>query len=367
MNIKVPEYVKKIKPYPPGKPIDEVKREIGVEKVIKLASNENPLGPSPKALEAIVKGLSDLHRYPDGSCFYLRRRLSEKYGWPFDGIVIGNGSNEIIEMVLKAFASDGDEIVVPQPSFLMYNLAATALGLVARPIPLRDFRIDLSEMSRAVTEKTRVVFINNPNNPTGTVIRTGEWEAFLKSVPKDLLIVIDEAYIEFVKSRECISGVDYINMTGPWVVVVRTFSKAYGLAGLRVGYGVMHPDVAGFLNRVRQPFNVNSLAQVAALAALDDDDFLEKTRQLVWGQLEYLYREVEALGLSYLPTEANFFLIKLPVNSHQVYKRLLQRGIIARAMDSYGLEQYLRVSVGLEEENRLFIENLKEVLEDLEC
>ncbi len=360
----VPVHVQGIKPYPPGKPIDELKRELGIDNPIKLASNENPLGPSPMAVEAIKKALNTINRYPDGSSFYLRQKISEMLSVPFDGIVVGNGSNEIIEMIFKAFMRDGEKVIVPQPSFLMYNLAAQALGLTAIGVPLRNFKIDLEKMAQEVDNDTRIIIINNPNNPTGTIIEKDEWEQFLEGLPDGILVVVDEAYIEFVTNRECPVGTDYIDLDKPKVVVIRTFSKAYGLAGLRIGYCITSPDVADYLNRVRQPFNVNSLAQAAALAALEDKKFIEDTRKLVQEQLEYLYSCVKKLGLDYIPTQTNFFLIKLPVPARQVYEKLLHEGVITRAMDSYGLDYYLRVSVGLKKENEYFVEKLSEVLNE---
>lgn len=365
MKMRIPEHIKKIVPYPPGKPIDELRRELGIPEPVKLASNENPLGPSPRALEAIKKALNQVNRYPDGSGYYLRKKISSKLGVPFEGVVLGNGSNEIIEMVLKGFTQDGDNILVPQPSFLIYSIAAQMLAVEARPVPLRDFRIDLDAMAASLDERTRIVVINNPNNPTGTIVTRDELERFFEKIPSDLIVILDEAYLEFVQDGSCPKSTDYLAMEGPWVVGIRTFSKAYGLAGLRIGYSLSAPQVAEILNRVRQPFNVNHLAQVAALAALDDDDFLFKTRQLVLEQRRELYSGLERLGLDYIPSETNFFLVKVPVRARIVYEGLLKKGVIARAMDSYGLDYYLRVSVGLPEENKLFLERLSEVLSEL--
>ncbi len=358
----VPQHIAQIVPYPPGKPLEELEREYGITKAVKLASNENPLGPSPKAVKAIEEAIGRVNRYPDGSGFYLRRRIAEKLGVPFDGVVLGNGSNELIEMVFKAFMQGGDEVVVPQPSFLMYEIAAQVLGARAVPVPLKDFRLDLEAMSRAMGAKTKVVVVNNPNNPTGTVVTKSEWETFLDALPQETVVIADEAYIEFVRDKRSFDGVRYILREGPYVVSIRTFSKAYGLAGLRIGYALARPEVVDVLNRVRQPFNVNMLAQVGALAALDDEDFLERTRTLTSEGLRYLYDQLGAMGLRTIPTEANFFLVELPAGARMIYSALLERGVITRAMDTYGLERFLRVSVGLPEENRLFVEALREVL-----
>lgn len=364
--MQIPEHIKKITPYTPGKPIEELKRELGIPEPIKLASNENPLGPSPRAVEAIRVALNTVNRYPDGNGYYLRKKISEKMRVPFECIVLGNGSNEIIEMITKAFTQDGDNVIVSQPSFLIYKIAAQTLGVEVRPVPLNDFRVDLDSMASKVDDMTKVIFVNNPNNPTGTIISSDDLERFLGSIPRDVIVVLDEAYIEFVTDDACPQGIDYINQRGPWIVSMRTFSKAYGLAGLRVGYGVSAANITDLLNRVRQPFNVNLLAQVGALAALDDDDFFTKTRNLVWEQREVLYKGVERLGLSYIPSETNFFLIKLPIPVRIVYEKLLRKGVITRAMDSYGLDNYLRISIGLPEENRIFIEKLSEVLREME-
>jgi len=362
----VPEHIKQIVPYPPGKPLEELEREYGIKDAIKLASNENPLGPSPKAVEAIKQVLGKLHRYPDGSSFYLRRKLAEKFNVPFDGIVLGNGSNEIIEMVSKAFLQQGDEIIVPQPSFLMYQIVAQIVGARAISVPLVDYRVDLKGMASAVTDRTKVIIVNNPNNPTGTVVSREEWDSFLKKLSKNVVVVVDEAYVEFMQDGVSFNAIDYIHLSGPYVVALRTFSKAYGLAGLRIGYGFTNPEIADYLNRVRQPFNVNMLAQVGALAALDDDEFLNKSRQVVWEGLKYLYDRISEMGLNYIPTHTNFFLIELPVHAKVVYQSLLRKGIIVRAMDSYGLERFIRITVGLPEENERFILALKEVLKEVQ-
>lgn len=361
----IPDHIREIVPYPPGKPLEELEREYGIKNAIKLASNENPLGPSPKAVKAVVEAIGKLNRYPDGSSFYLRQRLSEKFNVPFEGIVLGNGSNEIIEMVSKAFLQRDDEIVIPEPSFLMYRIVAQVMGARAISVPLSNYQIDLGSMASAITKRTRVVIVNNPNNPTGTVVSKGEWETFLGKLPENVVVVVDEAYIEFVKDGHSFNAIDYISSKGPYVIALRTFSKAYGLAGLRIGYGFTEPEIADYLNRVRQPFNINMLAQVGALAALDDDDFLQKTRQTVWDGLEYLYREINKMGLKYIPTHANFFLIELPVEARIVYQLLLKKGVIVRAMGSYGLERFIRVTVGLPEENKRFVLSLREVLEEV--
>lgn len=362
----IPAHIASLVPYPPGKPLDELEREYGITNSIKLASNENPLGPSPRAVEAVRKALWGLHRYPDGSGYYLRRRISEKFDLPFEGIVLGNGSNEVIDLVIRTFVQPGDHVVLPAPSFLVYSLAVQAAGGYATPVPLKDFVIDLEAMMGAVTERTRVVFINNPNNPTGTILSRHAMEAFLDGLPPRVVVVVDEAYIEFARDPEIFKGFGAIRRKGPYVVVLRTFSKAYGLAGLRIGYGVMAPEVADYLNRVRQPFNTGSLAQAAALAALDDEIFLEKTCRAVWDGLEYIRRRLSAAGLVCVPSETNFMLVKVLVDGKKVFEDMLRRGVIIRAMNAYGLPEYIRVNAGLAEENERFVRTLLEVLETLE-
>jgi histidinol-phosphate aminotransferase len=363
MRPRAPEHIASITPYPPGKPIEELEREYGISGSIKLASNENPIGPSPRAVEAILAALSKLNRYPDGSGFYLRKKLAEKYRIPFDGIMLGNGSNELIELVIRAFLTPGDEVIMPAPSFLLYKLVVQWMGGKPIPVPLRaDLGIDLNKMSETVTPKTKVIFLTNPNNPTGTVINKSDFETFLTSVSPNVVIVLDEAYIEFNRNPDTPLGFDYIGRNGPGVIALRTFSKAYGLAGLRIGYGTMDPDIASFLNRVRQPFNTGSLAQAAALAALDDDEFLHKTQQTIWTGLQYLYDEVEKMGLRYIPSEANFFLIEVACEAKNLFEAMLRRGVIIRSMASYGMDRFIRVNAGLPGENERFVRTLSEVL-----
>ncbi len=363
MKLSVPDYIADIIPYPPGKPLEELEREYGISNSIKLASNENPLGPSPKAVAAIREVLGGLHRYPDGSGYYLRKRLSEKFGIPFEGIVLGNGSNEIIELLILSYLVPGDEVVMPAPSFLVYDLAVRARGGKSVPVALKDFTPDLEAMAEAVTPRTRIVFVNNPNNPTGAMVSKGDFESFLEALPANVIVALDEAYLEFVREPELTPrGFDYIGREGAPVVALRTFSKLYGLAGLRIGYGVMDPAVADYINRVRQPFNTGALSQVAALAALGDDEFVARTLETTWKGLEYLYREVEGLGLEYLPTQTNFFLIGVPVDAKVVFEAMLRKGVIIRAMNAYGLSRHIRVNVGLPEENERFIKSLRQVL-----
>lgn len=364
MGIRVPDNIAKLKPYPPGKPLEELEREYGISNSIKLASNENPVGSSPLALEAIRKHLDELRRYPDGSGFYLKKRLSDSLGVPQSAIVLGNGSNEIIDLVIRTFVQPGDEVLMSEPTFLVYRLMTQAVGGRSIQLPLKMFCHDLKSIASSVTSRTRLVFLDNPNNPSGTVFSRQDFQAFRRRIPDDVPIVLDEAYMEFADPDLTISGLE-CQEGDPPVIALRTFSKAYGLAGLRIGYGVMPVELADYLNRVRQPFNVNSLAQVAASAALDDERFLRETQEVVREGLALLQRELAAMQFRALPTQTNFFLIQVGCDARKVYEALLRRGVIVRAMNSYGLDDFIRISVGKQQENQRFLETFKEVMEEL--
>lgn len=357
----VPEYIATLAAYPPGKPIEELERELGISNSIKLASNENPLGPSPLAMQAIAGHIGKLHRYPDANAFYLKQRLSRHLGLKPEQLICGNGSDEILELLVRAFLLPGQEVVSATPSFLMYGLLTQGAGGVFRALPLKDFRVDLSAVLRAINSNTKMIIINNPNNPTGTVIYRREWEDFLAALPPQVLVVVDEAYIEFVDDPEVPHCLAYIQETRP-LIGLRTFSKAYGLAGLRIGYGYGASTLIGYLDRLRSPFNVNSLAQAAALAALDDHEFLAQTRHLVKEGLAFFCGELDRLGMAYIPTQANFLLIHVARNSREVYDQMLRQGVIIRAMTSYQLPEYIRVNAGLPAENQRFMQTLKRVL-----
>lgn len=360
LNIPVSDNIRSLVPYPPGKPIEELERELGISGSIKLASNENPMGPSPKAVEAVSRILAGLHRYPDGSCYYLKERLSANLAVPHEMITFGNGSNEIIELLVRAYLRPGDEAVMGSPSFAVYPIVVKSVGGVAIEVPLKDMRHDLSAMAERITKKTRLVFIANPNNPTGTVVTDAEFREFMKAVPEDVIVCMDEAYYEFVKGPDFPDTLSYIKAGAP-VLMLRTFSKIYGLAGLRVGYGVAHPDMMDYMNRVRQPFNVNSLAQAAALAALDDGEHLERTRRNNEEGLRFLVGELRARGFECVDTEANFFLVRVG-DGRGVYDALLRKGVIVRPMASYSLPEYIRVTVGLPDENKRFLTSFLEVV-----
>jgi histidinol-phosphate aminotransferase len=353
--------IEHLTPYPPGKPIEELERELGITGSIKLASNENPLGPSPKAMSAMRKNLTSAHRYPDGSCYYVRRKLAGKFGLPMEKIILGNGSNEIIRLVTHTFLLPGEEAILPVPTFLLYEKVVEALDGKVITIPLSHFSIDLQAILRAISPKTKIVFLSNPNNPTGKALNAEQISRFLDSVSPNVIVVIDEAYIEFVTDPRVTSAIELLK-SHPGLVVLRTFSKAYGLAGLRIGYGFASEASIEGMNLVRQPFNVNYLAQVAALAALDDDTFVNKTRDLTRKGLEFLYSQLTRLGLEYVTTQTNFLLIKTPLGADETYRRMLTQGVIVRSMEGFGLGDYIRVNVGLPEENKRLINTLQKII-----
>lgn len=357
----VADYIESLVPYPPGKPIEELEREYGISRAIKLASNENALGPSPKALEAIKAALTNLHRYPDGSGYYLKKGLSKRLGVGAENIVLGNGSNELIELIVRTFVKPGEEVITSEPTFLVYRKMVQAVGSQNKIIPLRADKHDLAGIAKAATAQTRLIFLDNPNNPMGTVVEKDNFEAFLKDLPANLIVVADEAYHDFVTTSTTFSGLDYLH-SPHLVITLRTFSKAYGLAGLRIGYGVMKKELSGYINRVRQPFNVNSLAQAGALAALDDDEHLAKTKGMVHTGLEYLRSEVQRLGYRCLETQTNFFLIDTEMDGKVVYEWLLHKGVIVRAMHAYKLPNYIRVTAGTGAENERFLSAFREVM-----
>jgi histidinol-phosphate aminotransferase len=357
----VPEWIQRLAAYPPGMPLEELEREYGITGSIKLASNENPFGPSPRAVEAIKDALGSLHRYPDGSGFYLRRALAERLGVAADAIVLGNGSNDIIELAVRAFLRPGDEAVMAEQAFVIYQMVVQAAGAMPRAIPLRRYTHDLDAIGQAIGPATRLVFLANPNNPTGTIYKRDEWEDFLATVPAHVLVVADDAYADYVEDPDYPDSLAY-QRRERLLLTLRTFSKIYGLAGLRVGYGVGPLEVIEVLNRIRQPFNVNALAQVAALAALDDHAHVARTRANNREGLAFLRAACERLGRPYVPSWANFLLIEVGEGA-RVYEALLRRGVIVRPMDVYGLPRHLRVTVGTPAENQRFVDCLAAVLE----
>ncbi len=355
--------VQKLSPYVPGKPVEELAREFGLrpQDIVKLASNENPLGPSPAVREAIAAALPELTRYPDGNGFALKQALAAKSGVNTAGITLGNGSNDILELVARAFVGPEHEVVFSDHAFAVYPIVTQAVGARAVSVPAKNWGHDLDAMAAAITPSTRVVFIANPNNPTGTWIERDALEAFLDRVPENVIVVLDEAYTEYVETDDVPNGVDYLGRYSN-LLVSRTFSKAYGLAALRVGYGLSHPAIADALNRVRQPFNVNSLALAAALAALEDETYLIESRRINRIGMQQLEEGCAALGLSWIPSRGNFLAIDLGREAAPVFQGLLREGVIVRPVANYGMPNYLRVTIGLPAENQRFLDALKQVL-----
>ncbi len=354
----VPEWIRALAPYVPGKPIEELERELGIRDSIKLASNENPLGPSPKAVAAIAAALGDLNRYPDGSAFHLKRRLAERHGLGPDELIVGNGSNEIIELVVRTFLRPGDEAVMADQAFIVYRLVVQGAGGKARIVPLRDFTHDLDAMAAAIGPRTRLVLLGNPNNPTGTIFRRPAWRRFLAAVPSGVIVVADDAYAEYVDDPEY---PDTIHDRGDGrvpVITLRTFSKLFGLAGLRIGWAAAPAPVADAIDRLRQPFNVNSLALVGALAALDDAEHVRRTLATNREGMAFLVRAFATLGVEHVPSAANFVLVRVG-DGARVYDQLLRRGVIVRPMGGYGFPEHVRVTVGTAAENERLVAALR--------
>lgn len=358
--------LEKVTPYQPGKPIEEVKRELGVEDVVKMASNENPLGPSPLALEAIKEHLPQINYYPDGSSYYLKKALAKYLSLTENNIIVGNGADELITLVSMAYLNPGEEIIMAHPSFSEYEFAAQLMDAQTIRIDCKgqDLRHDLEAMAEAVNDRTRLIMICNPNNPTGTIVTHQELENFLKDLPTNILVVVDEAYYEYVTDDSFPQSLELL-ARGYNILILRTFSKVYGLAGLRVGYGLAQEDIITDLNTVRAPFNVNSVAQVAARAALRDREHVQAVRTLNNRGREFLSKEFERMGLFYLPTEANFIFVEVKVDAKEIFQKLLTKGIIVRSGDIFGFPQFIRVSIATEEQNARFIRALGETLKEM--
>jgi histidinol-phosphate aminotransferase len=360
----IPPWLASLVPYQPGKPIEEVEREFGIRDSIKLASNENPLGPSPRAVAAMRTALQDAHRYPDGGGFYLKQKLSAKLGVAPDQIALGNGSNEILELVARTFLRPGEDAVMSEQAFVVYASVVQAAAGIPRAVPLRDFTHDLDAIAAAVRKSTRLVFLGNPNNPTGTIYPREAFERFLARMPREVVVVADDAYAEYVVDPEYPRTLEYLS-PDRLLVTLRTFSKIYGLAGLRIGYGVGPPEVIAALERIRQPFNVNGLAQVGALAALDDYEHVERSRRTNREGMQFLEGAFARLGLSWVPSQANFVLVRVG-DGAAVYDGLLRQGVIVRPVAGYGFPQHVRATVGTAEENQRFVAALERVLQSSE-
>lgn len=359
-----PGYIRAIAPYQPGKPIAELAREMGLDAatIVKLASNENPLGPSPLALQAIQACLPELARYPDGNGFALKAALAKQYRVEATQIVLGNGSNDVLEFAARAFLKPGDSAVYSQHAFAVYPLVVQAVGARGIEVPAKDFGNDPHALLQAIEADTRLLFIANPNNPTGTLIAPDELLALIEQVPSNVLVLLDEAYYEYLAPAVAPKSISWL-VRFPNLLIARTFSKAYGLAGLRVGFGLAHADVIGMLNRVRQPFNVSSVAQVAAVAALGDTAHLQRSVALNSAGMQQICSGLKRLGLSFIPSYGNFVSFRIG-SATAMYQRLLQRGVIVRPVASYAMPEYLRVSIGLETDNEKFLSALASAMRE---
>ncbi len=350
-----------IHPYEPGKPIEEVQRELGVSEPVKLASNENPIGPSPLAVRAIREALAELNRYPDGGSWALIHKIAARHKVEPNRIFMGSGSCEIINLLAFLFLRPGLNAVSSEHAFVIYQLATAATGGSFKTVPMRGGEVfDLDAIAAAIDNNTRIVFLGNPNNPTGTIYRRAEWKRFLEKVPQRVVIVADEAYFEFVRDAEYPDSLEDHD-DRRMLVTLRTFSKIFGLAGLRVGYAVARPDIVSLLNKVRQPFNVTSLGQIAVTAGMDDEEHVRNTLRVNAEGMAYLEGEFKRLGIAYVPSHANFILADVG-GGRAVYEKLLRQGVIVRPMDGYGYPRHVRISVGLSEENRKLVAALKKVL-----
>jgi histidinol-phosphate aminotransferase len=349
--------IQSLTPYVPGKPIEELQRELGLQRVIKLASNENPLGPSPKALKALNEVTQSLHRYPDGGGYRLRQALAERWKVSIEHLILGNGSDELLGLLARAFLAPGDEAVMADHTFVIYKMEVTAAHGRSVVVPLKNWTHDLDAMARAITPRTRLLFVCNPNNPTGTMVSADEVTNLMASVPGDVIVVFDEAYYEYVREPRFPDTVSYVR-EGRNVVVLRTFSKIFGLAGLRIGYGITTPEITSILNRIRPPFNANSLAQHAAVAALGDEDHVARSRAVNAQGMEQVSEGLKMLGLIPIPSQTNFLYFDVGRDGRQVFEALLRQGIIVRHIEG----TMLRVTIGLADENAAFLEALKRVL-----
>jgi histidinol-phosphate aminotransferase len=362
--------IAEIKPYSPGKPMDEVKRELGLTKVVKLASNENPLGPSPKAVRALQRAAKDVWLYPDGGCYQLRNALGQHWKLTPEHFIFGTGGDDVISMIGRAFVDQGSECIIPHPSFGSYDITVRIMGGVPVYSPLKGYRQDIDDIISKMNPRTKVVFICNPLNPTGDMVTREELEAVMAHLPPAALLLLDEAYGEYADDPKYPAGLPYFlkdekNPQG-WqssrMVIIRTFSKIYAVAGLRVGYGITRPDIANALERVREAFNVNSLAQAAALAALSDKEHYKKSRQMVWKEKKILYRELKSLGIEYHPTQSNFLWVKVPRDDKVLFEEFLKMGLILRMGSALGMPNHFRVTIGTRGQNLFFLKCMKKAL-----
>jgi histidinol-phosphate aminotransferase len=350
-----------LKPYTPGKPIEEVKRELGLKEVVKLASNETSIGPSPLAVEAIKKEVENINRYPEATSILLREKLAYKLKIDKEMIIIGNGADDVIDLVGMAFINEGDQVITGETTFPAYKTAVKIMDGKLISVKLKDFSFDLEEIAQRINKKTKIIFLCNPNNPTGTIVNKEVVDKFMKQIPEDVIVVFDEAYYDYVEDKNYPDSLSYV-LEGKNVIVIRTFSKIAGIAGVRVGYGIARPELIDYLRRVVNPFTTNRLAQVAALASLDDEEYRRKVLNSNKEGKKYLYKELKKLGLFYVPTETNFIFIDLKEDSEIVFEKLLKKGVIVRPGNIYGCPNFVRVTIGILYENQKFIKSLIEVL-----
>jgi histidinol-phosphate aminotransferase len=357
MPLHINHHIASLVPYVPGKPVEELERELGIGRAIKLASNENPRGPSPKACAVIAEAIGTMNRYPDGGGLMLRQAIADRWKVQSDQVVLGNGSDEVLGLLARAFLSPGDDAVMAEQTFVIYKMVVTASHANAIEVPLKNWKHNVQALAGAVTPRTRLLFVCNPNNPTGTMVTAEEVETLMRRIPDHVVVVFDEAYYEYVRSDQFPDSLAYVN-AGRQVAVLRTFSKIYGLAGLRIGYGLTTTEIAGYLNRVRPPFNANSLGQRAALAALEDEEHVTESRQMNEVQLLRVSDELSKMGLEVVPSEANFLYFNTGRDGGEVFQAMLKQGVIVRHMGGH----MLRVTIGLPDENTRFLQVLMSVL-----
>ncbi|MFW5972140.1 MAG: histidinol-phosphate transaminase [Bacillota bacterium] len=360
-NNMVREEIHHLKPYIPGKPIEEVKEEHGLERVTKLASNENPLGVSEYVKKVIKVNLDDSFRYPDGGCRIIKKPLSTKLGIDQDMLLFGNGSDGLLKVIAETFLKKGDEVIVSDPTFVEYIFVSNLMGAQLKKVKMTPYNQDIMKILETITENTKMIFLTSPHNPAGTIINKMDFDYFMKNIPEHVIVVVDEAYYEYVQNENYPDSLDYINKDYP-IILLRTFSKAYGLAGLRIGYAISNSQLIALLSKAREPFNVNHLSQVAAAAALEDEEFLNKTREINQVGKKYLYDELNARKIKYVPTESNFILINISMDSMDVFDRLLKMGVIIRPGKPLGYPEHIRVTIGLPEENKIFINSIDKLL-----
>jgi histidinol-phosphate aminotransferase len=361
LKIKIKPELSDLETYKPGKPIEEVKRELGVDRAIKLASNENPFGPSKKVREALYEKIQDVNRYPDGGCYYLREKLAKTLHVKGDQIIFGNGSDELIVFAVRALLDKGDEVIIAHPTFVIYRIVSKAAGIKINMVPLQDYHYNLEGMEAAISSDTKMIFIANPDNPTGTYNTIKEIEKFLDSIPDNIIVLIDEAYFEYAQSRykDYPNSMNYFRKKN--IIITRTFSKAYGLAGLRIGYGISQAQIIELMNKVREPFNVNSLAQEAAIAALEDTQHLSKVLEKTEKGEKQLYQGFTRLGIEYIPSATNFISVKLGPQSESIVNEMMKYGVITRYLGAWGLPEHIRITIGTEKENEKLLNVLEKI------